>query len=70
MRPKVRKETWWQQEFAVLKFEATANSVTGHVCVYSNKKSNRNGCIWGKTLYTIIVTVQYLYSYKQKSMQI
>ena len=70
MRPTVRKDTGWQQEFAVLKFEATANSVTGHVCVYSNKKSSRNGCIWGKTLYTIIVTVQYLYSYKQKSMQI
>ncbi len=26
----VRK--WWQQEFAVFKCEATANSVTGHVC--------------------------------------
>ena len=34
---KCRKKTWWQQEFAVLKCEATANSVTGHVCVYSNK---------------------------------
>ena len=34
---KCRKKTWWQQEFAVLKCEATANSVTGHVCVNSNK---------------------------------
>ena len=34
---KCRKKTWWQQEFAVFKCEATANSVTGHVCVYSNK---------------------------------
>ena len=33
---KCRKKTWWQQEFAVFKCEATANSVTGHVCVYSN----------------------------------
>ena len=31
-----RKKTWWQQEFAVFKCEATANSVTGHVCVNSN----------------------------------
>ena len=43
---KCRKKTWWQQEFAVFKCEATANSVTGHVCVYSNdgaagKKSGR-----------------------------
>ncbi len=29
---KCRKKTWWQQEFAVFKCEATANSVTGHVC--------------------------------------
>ena len=35
---KCRKKTWWQQEFAVLKCEATANSVTGHVCVNSNKQ--------------------------------
>ena len=35
---KCRKKTWWQQEFAVFKCEATANSVTGHVCVNSNKK--------------------------------
>ena len=34
---KCRKKTWWQQEFAVFKCEATANSVTGHVCVNSNK---------------------------------
>ena len=27
----VRKKTWWQQEFAVFKCEATANSVTGHL---------------------------------------
>ena len=27
---KCRKKTWWQQEFAVFKCEATANSVTGH----------------------------------------
>ena len=33
---KCRKKTWGQQEFAVFKCEATANSVTGHVCVYSN----------------------------------
>ena len=36
---KCRKKTWWQQEFAVFKCEATANSVTGHVCVNSNKIS-------------------------------
>ena len=36
---KCRKKTWWQQEFAVFKCEATANSVTGHVCVYSNTGS-------------------------------
>ena len=35
---KCRKKTWWQQEFAVFKCEATANSVTGHVCVNSNVK--------------------------------
>ncbi|WP_448864860.1 hypothetical protein, partial [Clostridium sp.] len=35
---KCRKKTWWQQEFAVFKCEATANSVTGHVCVNSNRK--------------------------------
>ena len=35
---KCRKKMWWQQEFAVFKCEATANSVTGHVCVNSNKK--------------------------------
>ena len=35
---KCRKKTWWQQKFAVFKCEATANSVTGHVCVNSNKK--------------------------------
>ena len=33
---KCRKKTWWQQEFAVFKCEATANSVTGHACVSSN----------------------------------
>ena len=31
-----RKGTWRQQEFAVFKCEATANSVTGHVCVNTN----------------------------------
>ena len=36
---KCRKKTWWQQEFAVFKCEATANSVTGHVCVNSNDTS-------------------------------
>ena len=36
---KCRKKTWWQQAFAVFKCEATANSVTGHVCVNSNKIS-------------------------------
>ena len=36
---KCRKKTWWQQEFAVFKCEATANSVTGHVCVYSNRNA-------------------------------
>ena len=36
---KCRKKTWWQQEFAVFKCEATANSVTGLVCVNSNKIS-------------------------------
>ncbi|RHR03805.1 hypothetical protein DWX68_00520 [Clostridium sp. AF20-7] len=38
---KCRKKTWWQQEFAVFKCEATANSVTGHVCVNSNDKCRR-----------------------------
>ena len=37
---KCRKKTWWQQEFAVFKCEATANSVTGHVCVNSNDGKN------------------------------
>ena len=35
---KCRKKTWWQQEFAIFKCEATANSVTGHVCVYSKQQ--------------------------------
>ena len=35
---KCRKKTWWQQEFAVLKCEAKANSITGHICVNSNKR--------------------------------
>ena len=30
------RKTWWQQEFAVFKCGATANSVTGHVCVNRN----------------------------------
>ena len=34
---KCHKKTWWQQEFAVFKCEATANSDTGHVCVNSNR---------------------------------
>ena len=38
---KCRKKTWWQQEFAVFKCEATANSVTGHVCVNSNGEEVR-----------------------------
>ena len=37
---KCRKKTWWQQEFAVFKCEATVNSVTGHVCVNSNTQVN------------------------------
>ena len=40
---KCRKKTWWQQEFAVFKCEATANSVTGHVCVNSNVVSRAFG---------------------------
>ena len=47
---KCRKKTWWQQEFAVFKCEATANSVTGHVCVNSNTigvlTNHRNSGIW------------------------
>ena len=39
---KCRKKTWWQQEFAVFKCEATANSVTGHVCVNSKIDKNYN----------------------------
>ena len=42
---KCRKKTWWQQEFAVFKCEATANSVTGHVCVNSNKPTG-SGASW------------------------
>ena len=38
---KCRKKTWWHQEFAVFKCKATANSVTGHVCVNSNDKCRR-----------------------------
>ena len=34
------KKTWRQQEFAVFKCEATANSVTGHVCVNSNEEAD------------------------------
>ena len=41
---KCRKKTWWQQEFAVFKCEATANSVTGHVCVNSNPPKKRHPC--------------------------
>ena len=37
---KCRKKTWWQQEFAVFKCEAAANSVTGHVCVNSNEAAD------------------------------
>ena len=33
---KRHKRTWRQQEFAVFNCEATANSVTGHVCVNTN----------------------------------
>ena len=50
---KCRKKTWWQQEFAVFKCEATANSVTGHVCVNSNtgavvmcRKHEKNACCY------------------------
>ena len=42
---KCRKKTWWQQEFAVFKCEATANSVTGHVCVNSNESIEK--CMGG-----------------------
>jgi hypothetical protein len=37
---KCRKKTWRQQEFSVFKCEATANSVTGHVCVNSNEAAD------------------------------
>ena len=44
---KCRKKTWWQQEFAVFKCEATANSVTGHVCVNSNKSAAQREYVTG-----------------------
>ena len=47
---KCRKKTWWQQEFAVFKCEATANSVTGHVCVNSNKFFKRMAEGWNRGL--------------------
>ena len=34
------RKSWWQQEFAVFKCEATANSATVHVCVNSNEQRN------------------------------
>ena len=37
---KCRKKTWRQQEFAVFKCEATANSFTGHVCVNGNEAAD------------------------------
>ena len=46
---KCRKKTWWQQEFAVFKCEATANSVTGHVCVNSNKSAAQREYVTGIT---------------------
>ena len=47
---KCRKKTWWQQEFAVFKCEATANSVTGHVCVYNNESVTVYETLDGKGL--------------------
>ena len=49
---KCRKKTWWQQEFAVFKCEATVNSVTGHVCVNSNTQVNRAALDKGKQAVT------------------
>ena len=44
---KCRKKTWWQQEFAVFKCEATANSVTGHdACTVTINAV----CLTGKTV--------------------
>ena len=47
---KCRKKTWWQQEFAVFKCEATANSVTGHVCVNSNVSNPYSAFLTDKTV--------------------
>ena len=47
---KCREKTWWQQEFAVFKCEATANSVTGHVCVYNNESVTVYETLDGKGL--------------------
>ena len=47
---KCRKKTWWQQEFAVFKCEATANSVTGHVCVNSNVNNPYSAFLTDKTV--------------------
>ena len=47
---KCRKKTWWQQKFAVFKCEATANSVTGHVCVYNNESVTVYETLDGKRL--------------------
>ena len=43
---KCRKKTWWQQEFAVLKCEAAANSVAGHTCVNSNVRKMKGTKFW------------------------
>ena len=55
---KCRKKTWWQQEFAVFKCEATANSVTGHVCVNSNSDEIRTGNAFANScIFDIIKTL-------------
>ena len=51
---KCRKKTWWQQEFAVFKCEATANSVTGHVCVNSNGNTEKKDG-WIKVVFLFCV---------------
>ena len=51
---KCRKKTWWQQEFAVFKCEATANSVTGHVCVNSNPQKKAASLLKQKRRFYIV----------------
>ena len=64
---KCRKKTWWQQEFAVLKCEATANSVTGHVCMNSNTPKKRHPCrsrnaaFISFTILSIAYAIQFLF---------